>query len=243
MLGWKLRITKFLAKDVNFETIIDTLWWHKTRQHSGYNHTHVKQNLLRKQKRAYKSSWSRRGNQKSFTLTIPLNLENPEDLSRNHCTSTHHVQKLMGLLTERYQVWMKNGGRIPSSGFAILKKKKISCLKGRHFKRRFGEPFNGPTIPFGSMVQHHPISAKDLSRLHQFGKRVSPGRFFGCVLCAGVLWKGDILVADVEELGKMDASEIHARNSMRRKCESPKMVKLHSRSQMKQSNYLEEIRI
>ena len=25
------------------------------------------------------------------------------------------------------------------------------------------------------------------------------------------MWKGDILVADIEELGKVDASEIHAR--------------------------------
>ena len=28
--------------------------------------------------------------------------------------------------------------------------------------------FKGPLIPFGSMVEYHPISAKDLSRLHKF---------------------------------------------------------------------------
>ena len=38
---------------------------------------HVKQKLFRKQKRAYPSSWSRRGNQKLFTLTNPQNLAKP----------------------------------------------------------------------------------------------------------------------------------------------------------------------
>ena len=37
------------------------------------------------------------------------------------------------------------------------------------YGRRFGMPFNGPVIPFGAMVEYHPISAKDISRLHQFG--------------------------------------------------------------------------
>ena len=33
-------------------------------------------------------------------------------------------------------------------------------------------PFNGPVIPFGAMFEYHPISAKDLSGLHQFGVKV-----------------------------------------------------------------------
>ena len=45
------------------------------------------------------------------------------------------------------------------------------------YERRFGIPFNGPVTPFGAMVEHHTISAKDLSRLHQFGKKVLPGFF------------------------------------------------------------------
>ena len=31
--------------------------------------------------------------------------------------------------------------------------------------------FNGPAIPFGAIVEYHPISAKDISRLHQFGSK------------------------------------------------------------------------
>ena len=41
------------------------------------------------------------------------------------------------------------------------------------YERRFGMPFNGPVIPFGAMVEYHPISSKDLSRLHQFGAKKS----------------------------------------------------------------------
>ena len=35
------------------------------------------------------------------------------------------------------------------------------------YESRFGMPFNLPVIPFGAMVEYHPISAKDLSRLHR----------------------------------------------------------------------------
>ena len=34
----------------------------------------------------------------------------------------------------------------------------------------FGQPFKGPIIPFGSLVEYYPITAKDQSRIHQFGK-------------------------------------------------------------------------
>ena len=78
-------------------------------------------------------------------------------------------------------------------------------------ERRFGVSFDGPVIPFGAMVEYHPISAKDLSRLHQFGSKVLPGLFLGYALHAGRIWKGDILVADIQELEEVDASEIYAK--------------------------------
>ena len=79
------------------------------------------------------------------------------------------------------------------------------------YERRFGIPFNGPVIPFGAMVEDHQISAKYISRLHQFGPKVLPGVFLGYVLYAGGIWKGDIMVEDIGELEEMDASELHAR--------------------------------
>ena len=79
------------------------------------------------------------------------------------------------------------------------------------YERRFGQPFNGPIIPFGSLVEYHPISAKDQSRIHQIGKKVLPGLFLGYALYVGRIWKGDVLVADLEELETMDASEIYSK--------------------------------
>ena len=79
------------------------------------------------------------------------------------------------------------------------------------YERRFGELFKGPIFPFGSLVEYYSISAKDQSRIHQLGKNVLPGLFFGYALCAGGIWKGDKMVADIEELETMDASEIYSK--------------------------------
>ena len=79
------------------------------------------------------------------------------------------------------------------------------------YERRFGQPFKWPIIPFGSLVEYHPTTAKDQSRIHQFGKKVLPGLFLGYALYAGGIWKGDVLAADLEELETMDASEIYSK--------------------------------
>ena len=47
-----------------------------------------------------------------------------------------------------------------------------------------GNHLKGPIIPFGSLVEYHPIM-KVQSRIHQFGKKVLPGLFLGCALYAG----------------------------------------------------------
>ena len=72
-------------------------------------------------------------------------------------------------------------------------------------------PFNGPVLPFGAIVEYHLFSANDLSRLHQFCPKVLPSIFLGYVLYAVGIWKGDILVADIEEMEETDTSELHAR--------------------------------
>ena len=97
-------------------------------------------------------------------------------------------------------------------------------------ERRFGQPFFGPIIPFGSLVEYHPITAKDQSRIHHFGKKVLPA------LYAGGIWKGDVLIADLEELETMDASEIYSKRLNAKEVIFPKQ------SQMDESKPLEEIR-
>ena len=79
------------------------------------------------------------------------------------------------------------------------------------YERRFGQPFKRPIIPFGSLVEFHPITAKDQSRICQFGRKVLPGFFLGYALYAGRIWKGDVLVADLEELETMCASEMYSK--------------------------------
>ena len=79
------------------------------------------------------------------------------------------------------------------------------------YERRFGQPFKGPIIPIGSLVEYHPLTAKDQSRIHPFGKKVLPGLFLGYALYAVRIWKGDVLIADLEELETMDASEIYSK--------------------------------
>ena len=66
-----------------------------------------------------------------------------------------------------------------------------------------GKPFKGPIVPCGSLVEYHPITAKGQSRIHQCGKKVLPGLFLGYAPYAGRIWKGDVLIADLEELETM----------------------------------------
>ena len=111
------------------------------------------------------------------------------------------------------------------------------------YERRFGQPFKGPIIPFGSLVEYYPITAKDQSRIHQFGKKVLSGLFLGYSLYAGGNWKGDILVADIEELETMDASEIYSKRLNAKEVIFPKEKReFIFQSQMDESNFLEEIR-
>ena len=48
----------------------------------------------------------------------------------------------------------------------------------------------GPIIPCGSLVEYYFVSAKDQSRIHQFGKKALPGLFLEYALYAGVILEG-----------------------------------------------------
>ena len=148
-----------------------------------------------------------------------------EDLSWNHCTSTPHRSETHGIAERAVR-------RVKEGTSAVLLQSGLNeswwadsmecCTYLRNvtellsdgktpYERRFGQPFKGPTIPFGSLVEYHPFTAKDQSRIHQFGKKVLPGLFLGYALYAGGIWKGDVLIEDLEELETTDASEIHSK--------------------------------
>ena len=109
-------------------------------------------------------------------------------------------------------------------------------------ERRFGQPFQGPVIPFGSLVEYHATTAKDQSRIHQVGNIVLPGLFLGYALYAGGIWKGDVLIADLEELETMDASGICSRRLNAKEVIFPTQGEIIFQSQMDESKPLEEIR-
>ena len=118
---------------------------------------------------------------------------------------------------------MKSGGQIPWNVKLICEMLQTSYLMGKPSMRDvLGHFFQGPIIPFGSLVEYYHITAKDQSRIHQFGKKVLPGLFLGYALYAGRIWKGDVLVADLEELETMDASEIYSKRLNAKEVKFPK---------------------
>ena len=94
------------------------------------------------------------------------------------------------------------------------------------------------------MIEYHPFSAKDQSRLHQFGNEMLLGIFVRYALYAGRVWKGDILNADSGKLEIYLGQKCMFEHSMRLKSSCRKMVnKSYSRPQMDQSNGLEEVKV
>ena len=167
-----------------------------------------------------------------------------EDLSWNHCPSTpqrpetNKIAERVELLQHCCnQVWMKNGGRISWNVPAICDTIQDPLSDGRTpYERRFDEPIKEPIIPFGSLIEYHPISVTDLSRL-----KVLPVVLLAYVLYARRIWQGDIMFADIEELEKMDTSETHAKRLDAKKVITSKIDDFHLRLR-KKKNYLEEIR-
>ena len=105
---------------------------------------------------------------------------------------------------------MTNGGQILWNAIASCEMYKTSWQTGKlAYERRFGESFKRPIIPFGALMEYLPNSRRDKARNYQFGKKTIPGIFLGYAMIAGGIWEGDILVADIEELEKLDASEIY----------------------------------
>ena len=178
------------------------------------------------------------------------------DLCWTHCTSTPHRSETNGI-AERAVRRVKEGTSavLLQSGlnkswwadsmecYTYLRNVTDLLSDGKTpYERRFGQLFEGPIIPFGSLVKYHPITAKDQSRIHQFGKKVLLGLFLGYALYAGGIWKGDVLIADLEELETMDASEIYLKRLNAKEVIFPKQGEFIFQSQMDESKPLEEIR-
>ena len=173
--------------------------WCRTWPPNGSSLIRAKQKLLKKHTGACKSSWSPIGILKSFTLTIPWNSAKLVKISPGIIVRLHHTdQKKIGI-AERAVRRVKEGTSavLLQSGlneswwadsmecYTYLRNVTDLLSDGTPYERRFGQPFKGPIIPIGSLVEYQLITAKDRSRIHQFGKRVLPGLFLGYALYAG----------------------------------------------------------
>ena len=160
---------KVLSRDCEFETIIDLQSWCKTWLPNGSSRILAKQKLLRKHKGACKSSWSRIGSLKSFTLTIPWNLARPVKIFPGIIVRQHHTGRKHGI-AERAVRRVKEGtsavllqGGLDEKWWAdsmecytYLRNVTDLFSDGKTpYERRFGQPFKGPIIPFGSLVECH----------------------------------------------------------------------------------------
>ena len=205
-------------------TIIDVPWWYKTWQHSGYNHTRVKQNLPRETQKNLMKFLEPDRKPKSHLHWQFLGIWQVLRgiILESLYVNTTQIRKQMGLPKEQCaewnkghlqcyccnQVWVTNGGRIPMACYCYLPSVTDLLSDGKTpYERWFGMLFDGPVIPFGAMVEYHPVSAKanlDCICLEQKSCQV----FFSVMyyFAAGI-WKGDIMVADIEEFGwEWDAS-------------------------------------
>ena len=108
---------------------------------------------------------------------------------------------------------MKVGGQILWNVTSICETSQIRYLMGRrpmkdvlcnHLKDRLFHLVHWLSITLQ-------LRRTSQERIHQFGKKVLSGLFLGYALYAGGNWKGDVLVADLEELETMDASEIYSK--------------------------------
>ena len=117
-----------------------------------------------------------------------------EDLSWNQSTSTPHRSETYGIAVRAVRrVKVGTSAVLLQSGLneswwadsmeCYTYLRNVTDLLSdwkTHYERRFGQPVKGPIIPFGSLVEYHPKTAKDQSKIHQFGKKVLPELHMHC---------------------------------------------------------------
>ena len=173
--------------------------WCRTWPPNGSSRVRAKQKLLRKQKGACKSSWSRRENRKTLTLTFPVEFGKAcEDLSWNHCASTPHRSETNGIAERAVrrmkgqlrcccsQVWVKIGGQIPWNAFPICETFKSSCLMGRpHMREVLGNHLKNRSFRLVHWLSITLFLRKTSQESINLEREVLPGLFPGYALYAG----------------------------------------------------------
>ena len=106
-MTWLQQIKKF--SNVNLERIIETLSWHKILSFNGFSLICVKQKKLRKRRKSTFGNFSSdQKNQRSFTLTILWNLQNPVKTYHGIIGRRHFIDpRRTSLLNELCEEWKK----------------------------------------------------------------------------------------------------------------------------------------
>ena len=156
-------------KVVNLETLIDMQSWCKSWPPNGSSRIRAEQKLHRKHKGACKSSWIRIRSLKSFTLTIPWNLAKPVKISPGIIARLQHTDQKQNGIAERAVRRVKEGTSavLLQSGlneswwadsvecYTNLRNVTDLLSDGKTpYERRIGQPFKGPIVPFGSLVEY-----------------------------------------------------------------------------------------
>ena len=147
------------------------------------------------------------------------------DLSWNHCTSTSHRSETNGI-AERAVRRVKEGTSavLLQSGpneswwadsmecYTYLRNVTDLLSDGKTpYERGFGNHLKDLLFHLVHWLSVTLLLRRTSQESINFGKKVSPGKFLGYALYAGGIWKGDVLIADLEELETMDASEIYSK--------------------------------
>ena len=162
-------------KIVNLETITDMQSWCRTWPPNGPSHFRAKQTSQETQRSLQKLLEPDRKPEVIYTDNSLGFGKACEDLPWNHCTSTPHRSQTNGI-AERAVRRVKEGTSavLLQSGqdekwwadsmecYAYLRNVTDLLSDGKTpYERRFGQPFNGPIIPSGSLIEYYPVSAKD----------------------------------------------------------------------------------
>ena len=173
-----------------------------------------------------------------------------EDLSWNHCTSTPHRSETNRIAERAVRrekkvhlqyccnhFWMKIGGRIPWNAISICETFKISCLMG---KLRTEGVLENRLKDRSFRLVHWLSITLFLRRTSQESINLERKSYLDCsldTLCTR------IMVADLEELETMDASDMYSKRLNVKEVIFPKENgKFIFQSQMDESNFLEELR-
>ena len=204
--------------DVNPETITNTPSWYKIRPLNGFN-------LIRAKHYPYmrlEKSWSRRTDRKFYTQTTRWNLGKHVKNYHGITALQHFIDpRQMASLKEPFdeskkahqqycysQDWMKGGSLTLLTlwnAIAICETSKTSCPTGRRHVKDDSEN--------QSKDQQFLLEQwLNIILLHQKIWQESITRnLLGYELIAGGIWKGDVLIADLEDLEKLDASDFSPR--------------------------------